>query len=79
MFGSGTSTHVPLRLSTTSLFVDNCLVRLDLVFEVDRAFSVIDCDDRYCNFMSFAVSFVVAYRPGQTTITRDIPHMVMVK
>ena len=42
---SATSTHVPPCLSATSLF------ELDLVSDIDRALSVIDCDDRYYNFM----------------------------
>ena len=40
---SATSTHVPPCLSATS--------NLDLVFDVHRALSVIDCDDCYYNFM----------------------------
>ena len=44
-FVSATSTHVPPCLSTTSLF------ELDLVIDVHRAVSVIDCDGRYNNFM----------------------------
>ena len=45
LFVFATSTHVPLCVSATSLS------ELDVVFDVDRALSVIDCDDRYYNFM----------------------------
>ena len=45
LFVSATSTHIPPCLSTASLF------ELDPVFDVHRALSVIDGDDRFFNFM----------------------------
>ena len=61
LFVSATCTHVPPGLSATSLF------ELDPVFDIDRALSVIDCDDRYYNFMGFAVvTPAVASGAGQT-------------
>ena len=50
LFVSATSAHVPLFfLSATSLF------ELDLVFDIERALSVFDCD-RYYNFMFFGMA-----------------------
>ena len=61
-------------MSATSLF------ELDLVFDIERALSVFDCD-RYYNFMCFAmVTFAIAGGPGEMTsitIAHGMAHMEM--
>ena len=77
LFVAVTSTHAPPFLFAASW------VELDLVFDVYRALSVVDCDDRYHNIMRFfVVTLAVAGGSRQTvniTITHGIANMGMEK